>query len=281
MVMDVIRTCYNTTMRFRLGDPPIPVRWYRAAPDALVFPGEHSCFSFDTEDEKTNDLLGEQRPPRGTWDAGMRPAALSGDGHIQGDFRSFSEGLESFASFAQGETCAIEPEDCACGLGPFDAPPSAEGGQTEWHLTCGGLRWSQIAGGIPSPCQVCVSLPDFPDDPLVGVCMPDQLRATFSPIIGYSCFLGLVVRLQRVGMDPCIWSGQATVMCPGPIVLGFDFSNALRPPTGDWVINWSFGASGQDTQDAATVSPLSVTFLNCTGVPGAPGDVVQCVISRP
>jgi len=135
-------------MLFEIGGTPIPVRWYRATPSALAFPEPHAFFSRDWEDDKGNDRIGEQRPPRGQWDAGMRPAALKGDGLFQGTIEKFQEGVSPGEINEAVLSCALEPAPCVCGDGPFDSPPGPEELFPIWHLQCGGVRWATSTCGV-------------------------------------------------------------------------------------------------------------------------------------
>lgn len=68
--MDVVRSCYSTTMRFDSSSPTVssPVIWYFCAPGALAFPGAHSFGS-------ANWIKGQGLPdgPIGELQAAPRP----------------------------------------------------------------------------------------------------------------------------------------------------------------------------------------------------------------
>lgn len=176
--MDVLRTCYSTTMTFSVGGTPVPVRWYRASPFAKEFPADHCFFSLDWEDDQGPDALGEQRPPRGTWDAGMRPAALLGQGHFKGTIETFQDGLSPGEDFGTDLSCALEPGDCVCGPGPFDAPPGNEDTFPVWHLTCGGLRWAEENAFPQPPLMFTVTLYQF----AAGVGIDGSFLLTFDSV---------------------------------------------------------------------------------------------------
>src|ERR1051325_5292021 len=77
-VMDLIRSCYKGKMRFRETDDPVDVTWFFASKDADVFTGPAIFRSADWEATPySNSGLGEQRPPRGAWRNGQRPALLN------------------------------------------------------------------------------------------------------------------------------------------------------------------------------------------------------------
>jgi len=81
LVMDWLRSAYSTTMRFRDGDDPIAVRWYRADEGANAFPAFHAFQSQNWDDRQpTATGLGEQPGPR-PWRSGVKP----GNGYIGDD----------------------------------------------------------------------------------------------------------------------------------------------------------------------------------------------------
>jgi len=100
LIMDMMRSCYATTMVFRDGDEPVPVLWYFADEGALCHPsfnfgGSHNWQSRVSE----AGAIGEQPGPR-FWSNGAKPAnGGSGD--------------------AIAKACALEQvEEWANGLGP-------------------------------------------------------------------------------------------------------------------------------------------------------------------
>jgi hypothetical protein len=167
-------------MLFEIGGTPIPVRWYRAKDTARVFPADHCFFSLDWEDDKGSDRLGEQRPPRGTWNAGMRPAALLGDGHFRGDVEAFQEGISSPYPFGSEISSVLEPVACVCGTGPFDAPAGFEDIFPVWHIQCGGLRWAEENNFPVAPAVFNVTLWNGP--PPVDI--DGGFTLTFNPVSG-------------------------------------------------------------------------------------------------
>lgn len=77
--MDLIRSAYNGRMRFKEGGPSVPVRWFFAAKDAVVFESPTIFRSSDWEPTPhQNNGLGPQYPPRGSWRNGQRPSRVNG-----------------------------------------------------------------------------------------------------------------------------------------------------------------------------------------------------------
>jgi len=104
--MDFLRSAYDVPMIFRTGDPPIMVRWRRADPGALAFPGPHVFESKNWQERfcVAGDL-GEQ-PGARPWSNGK--AAGDTQGTIEGcqPIRWFQTGLQP------GETGATFGPDC-------------------------------------------------------------------------------------------------------------------------------------------------------------------------
>lgn len=93
MVMDYLRSCYRTTMVFRIGDAPVEVTWKWAKEGAQRFPGDHS-FGSTNWVERVSDAgdLGEQ-PGDKPWSNG---SGVHGDGASLGtctDANMFISGI--------------------------------------------------------------------------------------------------------------------------------------------------------------------------------------------
>jgi hypothetical protein len=154
--MDLIRSCYQVPMRLGEGDDPTLVRWFRCSADALVFPGEH-CFGSMDWDEGEACILGEQRPPRGVWDSGIRPARLNGTGHFVGTLEEFAQGgAKKFRQ--QNVTIIREPSLPVCGK-LIEAETDGQTDPQYFHEPdCGGIRWAAEApSGNPVDLEAFVN----------------------------------------------------------------------------------------------------------------------------
>lgn len=91
--MDLVRSCYTTTMRFFRDDPlEIKVRWFFADEEADVFPHHHLFGSGNWASDRFNwpgpgEVLDAPRP----WADGAAPDGLIGD-HFCGPLVSYIEG---------------------------------------------------------------------------------------------------------------------------------------------------------------------------------------------
>lgn len=223
--MDLVRSSYIGAMVFSPGGPPFPVRWFRAAPNALAFPYAHSFFSYDSEDEKDNDGIGERRPPRGDWYNGMRPAALIGDGHFIGTPEQFLLGVSPGDAFAGPWSVVLEPEPCVCHGIPADAPENDLDADVAWHETCGGLRWVENVANPVIPAVFDVVLTsvagDTDDDGRFTVTY-DSLTRTWTGSTFFDCLAGhafvvtcTVVRFSGDGLRVEFDAGSSLCGPPG------------------------------------------------------------------
>jgi len=135
LVMDFGRSCYSCEMIFREGDPPVPVDWYFAEPDAQAFPGFHSFGSTNWVNRKSEaGALGEQPGPK-PWRDGSRPV-----------------------NAGQGDTYALQ---CAGNVHPtwwrYGIPPDEESGP----YNAEGLPECCVTGPPPPdvPCPDCSAVP--------------------------------------------------------------------------------------------------------------------------
>jgi len=63
--MDYLRSCYSTTMVFRVGDDPVPVQWMWAKEGAVSFPFDHKFYSTNWDSRAAiAGELGEQPGPK-------------------------------------------------------------------------------------------------------------------------------------------------------------------------------------------------------------------------
>lgn len=80
-VVDLVRSCYRTTMRFAHGGPALPVRWYFCDPDAQLLGMETPFTSANWDPRKGEwDGLGEVVGATRTWDSGSTPTWATGQG---------------------------------------------------------------------------------------------------------------------------------------------------------------------------------------------------------
>jgi hypothetical protein len=136
--MDVIRFAYSTKMVFRAGDPAVPVYWFRASPDALVFQGENAFASTVWETDEVWGPLGEDQTQKRVWANSQKPAVLQGQPPLLGLPEWFRDGQPD-ATLDTEATSFGEPEACACQDVVED-------------IGCGGLRGSGEAHyGFPNP----------------------------------------------------------------------------------------------------------------------------------
>ena len=81
--MDRMRSCYETDMVFRVGDPPVRVRWYFAEPGAKQLPYRHHFASLNWE-RPVDDLspgLGEDPTATRVWYNGANFVGATGVGN--------------------------------------------------------------------------------------------------------------------------------------------------------------------------------------------------------
>jgi hypothetical protein len=107
-VMDVLRSCYSTKMRFTNGGPEYDVQWYFCPPGAKVFSGRHSYASLNyqtgrwpTSDTSIGEVVGALRP----WRNGSLPAPYDGQ-RIGGTAGWFSSGCSGHPDLVWGGTPA-------------------------------------------------------------------------------------------------------------------------------------------------------------------------------
>lgn len=119
MVMDLLRSCYSTKMRFFAdSDQEIDVRWFWADEDAQIFP-EHTRFgSGNWADEPfhwngAGEVLGAPRP----WNDGAPIDGLVGD-HYCGPLATYQNG----GTFPGVPLEGLANGKCAC-CAPLDEPP--------------------------------------------------------------------------------------------------------------------------------------------------------------
>lgn len=120
MVMDLLRSCYTTEMRFFNDNPlAIKVQWYFARPLAMPFPEPHLFGSGNWASDRffwpgPGEVLGAARPYSdgsiGNWFEGQRFA---------GPLKGFTEGTEypgvPLNASETGGCCACDFRDCSCG----------------------------------------------------------------------------------------------------------------------------------------------------------------------
>lgn len=87
MVMDYARHCYTGTMMFWRDDPKaVKVRWFRAEPDAKLYPVRHLYWSRKTWNrEVENKGLGERTDLPRRYDKGANPLGYAGLEHCGRD----------------------------------------------------------------------------------------------------------------------------------------------------------------------------------------------------
>ena len=77
--MDFVRTFYRTEMHlWGPGQPPVPVRWMRADPNAKAYPHPHLWHSIDWQNEGLERIPREPLGVRGEYDRGVPPFAYPG-----------------------------------------------------------------------------------------------------------------------------------------------------------------------------------------------------------
>jgi hypothetical protein len=113
MVMDYVRSCYSTKMRFFNDDPSrlSDVQWYFADPGASIFPGHHRFASLNWSSRELpsgpiGEVAGQPRPYSKGAIAG-RPLGT----HFDGPRRYFSNGCPSGGA-GLNRTASGIPVDC-------------------------------------------------------------------------------------------------------------------------------------------------------------------------
>jgi len=91
--MDIGRYCYSTEARFfRDSEVTIPIRWYRAHPDAMTFPTPHKFKMLGWEHSPhQREGLGEIYGAPALFSEGSTPPTALGQG-LFGDLESFRQG---------------------------------------------------------------------------------------------------------------------------------------------------------------------------------------------
>jgi hypothetical protein len=128
-VMDYLRSCYSTAMRF---DPTQPsqlrsVRWYFADPRAPVFLGSTPFRSRVTSNMTSDDgSLGEVHGQPRAWSNGKTPLPYPAPGSCAPD-SDFATGIALGGAWPVGPNgvkacCGVLPEPLPCGLGPAGFP---------------------------------------------------------------------------------------------------------------------------------------------------------------
>lgn len=151
--MDWIRSSYSTEFVFEDGGLPKGVYWFRCAKDALPFPGETLFTSLDQADFPENADIGEQRPPRGRWRDGMRPALYNGKGYFRGSLEQYAEGEQVGPLEPVECTTVTEPIPLATGPGPFQEPEDDEEALDNFIYPVLGIRWG-YSNPAPGPLAI-------------------------------------------------------------------------------------------------------------------------------
>lgn len=129
--MDLLRSCYETEMRFWSDSSlSIPVRWFFADADAKIFPGHHRFASGNWASDRDNwpgpgEVLGAPR----TWSNGNLIGNLPGR-KFCGPRAAFEDGasLADPALYAgeNGVACCCKCVDCPCIAWSASQPPTLQ-----------------------------------------------------------------------------------------------------------------------------------------------------------
>jgi len=219
--MDMLRSCYATTMVFRTGDSPVPVLWYWCYEGALCHPSFNFGHSHNWQSRVSEEgAIGEQPGPR-FWSAGSKPAnGGKGDQVALDCVNALASAWEN--GLAPGQETGPYDEDgvpicckapcCECVLpdvmtatvltnpcaGISDQVFSLHRveGECRWvgpNIDCGGSNWhlEVFVEGEEPPCSLQFQI--FCDSTMVGqdgadlVCDSGVAQVTINPIFNPCC----------------------------------------------------------------------------------------------
>jgi hypothetical protein len=182
-VMDYIRSCYSTQMRFRTGDTPVSVAWYFCPTGAKKFSSRHRYASLNNarglyvDDGSIGEVPGAARP----WRNGSEPAAYDGQ-RIAGTASDFDTGSPTGSTLSWAGT----PEmPIACMLTP---PPPCFTPQLANYNTVemsfdGGVTWLSASpvGGDHWQYSYTVGGRNFLVDTFCGGLVSGSMSLEISP----------------------------------------------------------------------------------------------------